>query len=70
MEVPESYRYGDIKRYAILSAVKELNEKADLYIEWKETKRGRSVYSLQFTFKYVKNQAAAQTELDLETPSP
>jgi plasmid replication initiation protein len=65
MEVPNSYRYGDIKRYAIVPAVKELNDKADLYIEWKETKRGRSVYSLQFTFKQVKNQAAAQTELDI-----
>ena len=67
MEVPDTYRYGDIKRYAIVPAVKELNEKADLHIEWKETKRGRSVHSLQFTFKYVKNGATAQTELDLDT---
>jgi plasmid replication initiation protein len=67
MEVPETYRYADIKRYAILPAVKELNDKADLYIEWKETKRGRSVHSLQFTFKYVKK--AQQTELDLDSDS-
>ena len=65
MEVPETYRYADIKRYAIVKAVAELNEKADLLIEWKETKRGRSVYSLQFTFQQVKKEAAVQTELDL-----
>ena len=50
MEVPESYRYADIKRYAIVPAVKELNEKSDLAISWSETKRGRAVYSLQFRF--------------------
>lgn len=50
MEVPESYRYADIKRYAIVPAVKELNEKSDLAISWTETKRGRAVYSLQFRF--------------------
>lgn len=65
MEVPETYRYADIKRYAIVKAVAELNEKADLLIEWKETKRGRSVYSLQFTFQQVKKEKAVQGELEL-----
>ncbi len=65
MEVPETYRYADIKRYAIVKAVEELNAKADIHIEWKETKRGRSVYSLQFTFRQVQNVRAAQAELDL-----
>ena len=65
MEVPDTYRYADIKRYAITPAVKELNAKADIYIEWKETKRSRAVYSLQFTFKFVSKEQAVQTELDL-----
>jgi plasmid replication initiation protein len=65
MEVPESYKYADIKRYAILKPVAELNEKADMLIEWKETKRGRSVHSLQFTFTFVKKEKAMQAELDL-----
>jgi plasmid replication initiation protein len=65
MEVPESYKYADIKRYAILKPVAELNEKADMQIEWKETKRGRSVHSLQFTFTFVKKEKAMQAELDL-----
>lgn len=65
MEVPETYRYADIKRYAIVKAVAELNEKADIHIEWKETKRGRSVHSLQFTFEFVQKVPAAQGVLDL-----
>lgn len=50
MEVPVSYRYADIKRYAILPPIKELHEKADLVIQCKEIKRGRSVHSLRFDF--------------------
>lgn len=65
MEVPEGYKYADIKRYAIVKPVAELNEKADMHIEWKETKRGRSVYSLQFTFTFVKKEKAVQGELEL-----
>jgi plasmid replication initiation protein len=61
MEVTEGYKYGDIKRYAIGKPVNELNEKADMHIEWKETKRGRSVYSLPFSF--VKKEKAVQGEL-------
>lgn len=53
MEVPESYRYADIKRYAIVPAVKELNEKADMHITWSESKRARAVHSLQFHFQFV-----------------
>ena len=66
MEVPEKYRYGDIKRYAIVAPVKELNEKADMRIEWSETKRGRSVHSLQFTFEMLRPEdKGRQAELDL-----
>ena len=53
MEVPESYRFADIKRRVISIAIKELQEKADLIIQCKEIKRERSVHSLRFTF--VKN---------------
>ncbi len=50
MEVPESYRYADIKRYAILPCIRELHEKADLIVQFQEVKKGRSVHSLRFTF--------------------
>lgn len=50
MEVPEGYRFSDIKRYAILPPIKELKEKAGIVIQCQEFKRGRSIYSLRFTF--------------------
>lgn len=66
MDVPESYRYADIKRYCITAAVKELNDKADIHIEWSETKKSRAVTSLQFHFTFVKTDGTRQAELDLE----
>lgn len=59
------YKCADIKRYAIVKPVAELNEKADMHIEWEETKRGRSVHSLQFNFKFVNKEKAVQGELEL-----
>ena len=50
MEVPVSYRYTDVRRRAIEVAITELWEKADLVIQCKEVKRGRSVHSLRFDF--------------------
>lgn len=50
MEVPISYEYKDIKRRVLTVAVRELAEKADLLIQFKEIKRGRSVHSLRFDF--------------------
>ncbi|MFL9951117.1 replication initiation protein [Paraburkholderia agricolaris] len=50
LEIPETYRFADIKRRVIDMAVNELNEKADLVIQWEAIKRGRAVYSLRFTF--------------------
>ena len=45
MEAPEDFRCSDIK----------LNDQADIRIEWKETKRGRSVH---------RNADSLQSELD------
>jgi plasmid replication initiation protein len=53
MEVPEGYRFADVKRYAILPPIKELQEKAELGIQCQEFKRGRSVHSLRFTFRAI-----------------
>lgn len=50
MEVPIGYLFGEVKRRVINVAIKELQEKADLLIQCQEIKRGRSVYSLRFTF--------------------
>lgn len=66
MDVPKTYRYGDIKRYAIVPAVKELNEKADLAITWKETKKGRTVSSVQFYFSFVDKKAQPDLFAEIE----
>lgn len=66
MDVPKTYKYGDIKRYAILPAVQELNDKADLAITWKETKKGRSVSSLQFYFTFSDNKTQPDLFAQLE----
>ncbi|CAG2138213.1 Replication initiation protein [Cupriavidus campinensis] len=50
LDIPETYRFADIKRRVIETAVGELNKKADLVIDWKPVKRGRAVASLEFTF--------------------
>lgn len=59
MEVPETYRYADIKKHVLAPAIAELNKKADLSVQFQETKKGRSVAVLQFRFKFLK--AAAGT---------
>lgn len=44
-------RYTDIRRFVIDVAVKELNTKSNMHIEWKAIKAGRSVARLEFAFK-------------------
>ncbi|MFC4706580.1 replication initiation protein [Paraburkholderia caffeinitolerans] len=50
LEIPDTYRFADIKRRVIEMAVNELNSKADLVISWKPVKLGRAVNSLDFQF--------------------
>ncbi|WP_321936242.1 replication initiation protein [Paraburkholderia sp. J8-2] len=50
LEIPDTYRFADIKRRVIEMAVNELNSKADLVISWKSVKLGRAVNSLDFQF--------------------
>lgn len=44
-------RYTDIRRFVIDVAVKEINAKSNMHVEWKAIKNGRSVARLEFTFK-------------------
>ena len=50
MDIPESYKWYDIKRRVIEPALKELILKNNLVIEWEPKKKGRSIYSLYFQF--------------------
>lgn len=51
MDVPERYRFADIKRRVITPAVKELADHHNLRIDWKPVKKGRAVSSLVFHFE-------------------
>ncbi|KVC67639.1 replication protein RepB [Burkholderia ubonensis] len=62
LEIPDTYRFADIKRRVIDMALNELNKKADLVINFKAVKVGRAVSSLDFTF--VQN---PQGRLELES---
>lgn len=44
-------RYTDIRRFVIDVAVKEINAKSNMHVEWKAIKSGRAVARLEFTFK-------------------
>ncbi len=51
MDVPESYRWHNIRQRSIEPAIRELSNTHNLKIEWKPVKKGRSVSSLVFDFK-------------------
>jgi hypothetical protein len=44
-------KYNDFKKYAILAAQEELQEKCDITFEFEEIKKGRKVEMLRFTIK-------------------
>ena len=51
LQLQERYpRYADMKRWVIEPAVKELNEKTDLVVEYNTEKQGRKVVKLSFFF--------------------
>jgi len=45
-------RYANFKARVLNKAIQELNEKTDLFIEFKEIKKGRSVERIQFTIRH------------------
>lgn len=52
LEIKNEYkRFCDLKRRVILTAIKELQEKSGLIINWKAIKSGRSVTQLEFSFR-------------------
>ena len=52
LEIKNEYkRFCDLKRRVIVTAVKELEEKSGLVINWKSIKSGKSVKQLEFNFR-------------------
>ena len=52
METPNGYKanFGNVRRYIIEPAVKELREKDSWLIDWEPIKRGRKVQQIRFRF--------------------
>lgn len=50
LEIPDSYKYDDIKRQVIIKGVEELVKKDHWAIQWRPIKTGRAVMSIEFTF--------------------
>ena len=50
LEVPDSYKFNDIKRRIIEPSCQEINNIHNIKITWKPSKKGRSITSLLFYF--------------------
>lgn len=51
LEIPDSYKYKDVRVRIIESAVEELVKKDHWSIQWRPIKTGRTVTAIEFTFK-------------------
>lgn len=61
---PKTYdRYNHFKERVIKSSVKELNEKTDIQVEFKEIKKGRKVVKIEFSIKHDK-----EKEITIDKP--
>jgi len=50
LEIPDSYKYNDIRKQVLALAVDELIKKDHWLIQWRPVKDGRAVVALDFTF--------------------
>ncbi|WP_187264665.1 replication initiation protein [Pontibacter beigongshangensis] len=51
---PEQYKqWGQFKDYVLEPSIKQINEHSDLRISYTTTKKGKSIYKLNFTIKHV-----------------
>jgi plasmid replication initiation protein len=64
----ESYqRYNHFKTRVILRAVEEVNEKTDLFIDFKEIKKGRGVDRIEFTIRHAPEKEIKLSESKKQT---
>lgn len=62
--------YADFKRRAIIPAIKEINEKTDLTLDFKEIKKGRKVVALDFKIKFKAQKKKPQNQLPSSKSKP
>lgn len=51
LDVPERYKWGNIRQRAIEPAVRELTQLHNLKIDWRPVKKGRTVHAVEFRFE-------------------
>lgn len=51
MEAPESYKFSQIRQKIIEPAIEEISRENQIGVTYRAIKKGRSVYSLEFTYK-------------------
>jgi len=69
--VTKSYLlYGNFKSKILLPAIKELNEHTDLFISFKEIKKGRSVERIEFTIRQVSEKEVKVLKEDNKPEKP
>ena len=50
MEAPKSYKFSQIRQKIIEPAIKQIEDKNEIKVDWKPLKKGRSVNALEFRF--------------------
>ena len=61
--------YGDIKRYVLLRAQRELKKCSDMFFEFKEIRKGKRVYSIHFKINKQKKIFSSK-KTDVQTAIP
>jgi hypothetical protein len=65
LNCPEAYTFNDFRRNALLVAQRELNEVANIFLDWSPSKKeGKRITELLFTIKTDKQLAAKGVEQD------
>jgi len=62
LEVPDSYKFNDIKRRIIEPSCQEINNIHHIKTTWKPSKKGRSITSLLFYFDKESQQESAPSD--------
>jgi plasmid replication initiation protein len=50
MESPKSYKFPQIKQKIIEPSIKQIKDKNKIDVQWRPIKKGRAVYSVEFSF--------------------
>ena len=64
LNCPERYIFNDLRKTALVTAQRELQQKANIILDWTVRKEGKRVVSLDFSIKTVQQLAAEGVQQD------